>query len=94
MGHTRLDTVAVAAATPDEPPDRPRAGLALTARNRYGAVKRHHPDNLELLADARRELAAAKLEDYISRTLADAPPLCTDQLERLAGLLRGGQHGG
>ena len=39
---------------------------------------------------ATRDLAAAKLEDYIRRTVEAAPPLTEDQRDRLALLLRGG----
>lgn len=41
--------------------------------------------------EARRDYAARRVEDYISRTLAEAPPLTDDQVSRLAGLLRAGQ---
>ena len=62
--------------------------LALDARNRLGAIKRHHPNDTERLADARRDLAAAKLAEYIARTVDAAPPLTDDQRARLAALLR------
>lgn len=39
---------------------------------------------------ARRELAEARIEEYVTRILADAPPLTDSQRDRLAGLLRGG----
>ena len=64
--------------------------LALDARNRLGAIKRHHPNDTERLADARRDLAAAKLADYIARTVDAAPALTLEQRDRLAMLLRGG----
>ncbi|MGX1160403.1 hypothetical protein FBY31_1229 [Arthrobacter sp. SLBN-100] len=38
--------------------------------------------------EARRNLAAAKLEQYISKVVAEAPPLSSDQLDRIAVLLR------
>lgn len=38
---------------------------------------------------ARRELAAAKLADYIARTVEAAPQLTHEQRDRLALLLRG-----
>ena len=42
-------------------------------------------------AEARRDLAAAKLDKYIRDTIADAPPLTAEQRDRLALLLtRGG----
>lgn len=40
-------------------------------------------------AAARREHAAAKLADYIKRTVDAAPPLTEEQRSRLASLLRG-----
>ena len=42
------------------------------------------------LPDLRRDLAAAKLADYIKRTLEAAPDLTAAQRDRLALLLRGG----
>ena len=44
----------------------------------------------EDVAQARRDHAAAKLADTIERTVAAAPPLTPEQLDRLAGLLRAG----
>lgn len=38
--------------------------------------------------DARRDLAAAKLEQYISKVVAEAPPLSAEQLDRISCLLR------
>lgn len=37
--------------------------------------------------DARRDYAAAKIEDYLRRTLAVAPPLNPEQRAHLASLL-------
>jgi hypothetical protein len=60
--------------------------VAIT-RSRVGtAAKGGDPKRLE---DARRELAAAKLADYINRTIRSAPPLTPEQRDRLAVLLRG-----
>jgi len=42
------------------------------------------------VVDARREYAAAKIEDYITRVLSEAPPLDDDQRAHLATLLTGG----
>ena len=59
-----------------------RARVASLTRSRT-------PDDPDLV-DARRNMRAAKLEDYI-RTIVDAaPPLTTTQRDRLALLLRGG----
>ncbi|WP_326546096.1 hypothetical protein QGN32_20535 [Mycolicibacterium sp. ND9-15] len=38
--------------------------------------------------DARRDLAEAKIADYVTRCLAQAPPLSDEQRTRLAELLR------
>lgn len=36
----------------------------------------------------RQDLAAAKIKHFIEKTLAVAPPLTSEQRDRLAGLLR------
>lgn|GEM_PF-3447949 len=41
------------------------------------------------VVNARRDLAEQKLRQYIERTVAAAPPLSAEQLDRLAALLRG-----
>jgi hypothetical protein len=58
------------------------------ARARVAALTRHHPDDLSALTDARQTLAEAKLQDYIKRVVAQAPPLSPSQVDRLAQLLR------
>lgn len=45
------------------------------------------PDSIETV-DARRDFAAARLDDYIRDTLAKAPPLSGEQRDRLAELLK------
>src|SRR3954454_16549103 len=67
---------------------------ALSARGKLGAITRQFPNDPDRLAEARRNLAAAKLQDYIERTLADAPPLTDSQRDRLALLLRDPNAGG
>lgn len=59
------------------------------ARSTLGAVQRHHSDRPDLIAQARRNLAAAKLEDYIKRVVDAAPPLTVEQRSRLTVLLAG-----
>lgn len=49
------------------------------------AVKARDP---EAEAQARRELAEAKIADYIRRVVDAAPPLTDEQRTRLAELLR------
>jgi hypothetical protein len=57
-------------------------------RNRLGvAVKHGDPDEIEA---ARAALAAAKIEKYIREVVDAAPPLTTEQRERLALLLGSG----
>lgn len=63
---------------------------ALTARNKLGALTRHRPTDTAAITAARRDLAEAKLADYIQRTVGEAPDLTTEQRDRLAVLLRGG----
>lgn len=58
-----------------------RARVASLTRSRT-------PDDPDLVG-ARRNLAAARLELYIKRTVDAAPPLTTEQRDRLALLLRG-----
>jgi hypothetical protein len=58
---------------------------ALKARNQLAVACRHYPDQIE---DRRRDLAAAKITDYIERILADAPPLTDEQRTALAELLK------
>lgn len=61
---------------------------ALAARNRLAITARHHSDNPDRITEARRELAAAKIHDYVEKVLAQAPPLTDEQRTRLADLLR------
>lgn len=44
----------------------------------------------EELEEARRDHAAAKLAEHIRKSLSTAPPLTTEQRERIARLLTGG----
>lgn len=66
-----------------------RAGSeAAQARSKLAlAVRNHAPEST--IVEARRDLAAAKLEQYIVDTVAAAPPLNEAQRDRLAALLRG-----
>ena len=61
---------------------------SLTARAQLGSVARRHRDDPLRIADARRELAAAKIADYIEAVVDSAPPLSLEQCDRLALLLR------
>ena len=64
------------------------AGLTLGVR-----TGKRQPDAPEL-QDAYRDLAAAKIGDYIERVLAAAPPLTDAQRTALAELLRPARRNG
>lgn len=57
------------------------------ARNRLNALQRHRGPNAPEIADARRDLRAAKLRDHIRRVVDDLPPLTDAQRAELAALL-------
>lgn len=56
-------------------------------RARVGALSRsrspHDPEYL----NARRDLAAEKIAEYVEKTVASAPPLTEEQCDRIARLL-------
>lgn len=58
----------------------------LKARSAIGVATRRG-DHEAILA-SRQNLAVAKLEAYVSRIVAEAPPLTPEQLDRVAILLR------
>ena len=60
---------------------------SLAARGRLGAVSRRHPNQPDLIAAARSELVAAKIEDYVRAVVDAAPPLTLEARTRLAVLL-------
>lgn len=62
---------------------------AILANNVKRAKRRPTPESETRVVDARRQLAAAKLEAYISAVIDSAPPLSEDQRSRLTLLLRG-----
>lgn len=59
---------------------------AILARNSLGVATRTG-DPLKI-RNARRDLAAAKLEIYVAKVVAQAPPLTDDQANKIASLLR------
>ena len=61
-----------------------------TERARIASLTRSRTANDPELVDARRNLRAARLADYIQRTVDAAPPLTPAQRDRLALLLQGG----
>lgn len=56
-------------------------------RSQIAIQSRHHPD-LDT-SELRRDLRAARAEEYIREVVAAAPPLTAEQRDRLAVLLRG-----
>lgn len=64
-----------------------RAALARAVRK-----AKTDPDSAAAVVELRADYAAARLEDFIRRTVATAPPLSQVQRERLAMLLRGGAN--
>lgn len=58
-------------------------------RARHNALRRYRPVDDPAVLDARRDLKAARAEEYIRRLVDDAPPLSAEQRDRLALLLRG-----
>ncbi len=59
-------------------------------RSRLAAHSRYRPEDTETADSLRRDLRAARAEDYIKKLVAEAPPLSETQRDRLALLLRGG----
>lgn len=58
----------------------------LKARSALGVAARRGDPEAEALA--RRDLAAAKIESYVAKVVAEAPPLSPEQRDRLAMLFR------
>ena len=51
------------------------------------ATRKHGAESVEVI-DARRELATAKIAEYVQKIVAAAPPLTDEQRDRLATLMR------
>jgi F0F1-type ATP synthase delta subunit len=58
------------------------------ARARIASLSRSRAHDDPDLAAARRDLAAAKLERYVEQVIAAAPPLTSEQLDRIVSILR------
>lgn len=65
----------------------------LTERARVASLSRSRPATDPDLIAARRDLAAAKLADYVARVVAEAPPLTAEQREYIAAQLRPSKAG-
>lgn len=59
-------------------------------RARVASLTRSRKSNDPELIEAKQRLRALKLEEYVTRVVAEAPPLTDEQRERIAGLLRAG----
>lgn len=57
-------------------------------RSQIATTKKADPE--ADVTDLRRQLKAERLEDYVRRTVDGAPPLTSQQRERIARLLLGG----
>ena len=62
------------------------------ARSSVGVA--HRKKDPEAIEAATRDFATEKIAHYVTRVLADAPPLSDEQLTRIAGLLRADYSGG
>lgn len=60
----------------------------LRYRGQCAALSRSRRPDDPVYVDARRNLAAAKLEAYISSVVAEAPVLTDDQVDRLTAAMR------
>jgi hypothetical protein len=56
-------------------------------RARLAVTIRHHPDDLAAIQLARRDLRAARAEDYLRGVVGEHPPLTTEQRLRLVTVL-------
>ena len=65
-----------------------------TERARVASLTRSRTTDDPDLADARQRMKAARIEEYIARVVAEAPPLTAEQRDRIASLLHpaGGAH--
>ena len=64
--------------------------MAKDAAINVARVVRYRGEGSPEAVEARRELANAKISQYVEKVVASAPPLTDDQCERIGVLLRGG----
>lgn len=57
-------------------------------RAKVASLSRSRPANDPELIEARQNLKALKLEEYVRNVVDQAPPLRPDQADRIAALLR------
>lgn len=63
-------------------------------RAKVASLSRSRPANDPELVAARRNLKAIRLEEYVEKVVAEAPPLTDEQRDRIATLLRPSKIGG
>lgn len=63
---------------------------AARERGKIAALSRSRQSDDPELIEARRNLRALRLEEYVTRIVAEAPPLTDEQRERIAALLHAG----
>lgn len=64
----------------------PQPGAVASAKGKLAVARRWHPESDD--SPLRRDLAAAKIEAYVAKVVAEAPPLSPEQRDRLAMLFR------
>lgn len=65
-----------------------------TERARIASLSRIRSADDPELIEARQNLKALKLAEYVTRVVSEAPPLTDEQLERVSALLRPARSGG
>ena len=61
-------------------------------RSRLGVLSRRRPNDRTAIAEARRDLAAAKLRAHVRKVLSEAPPLTPRQLHAIVDALVDGRR--
>lgn len=61
-------------------------------RSRLGVLGRRRPDDRAAIAEARRNLAAAKLRAHVQKIVAEAPPLTSGQIHAIVDVLVDGRR--
>lgn len=59
----------------------------LQLRSKLATHVRYHPNDTQTHDEIRRDLRAARCEEYIEQVLAEDPPLTDDQRQRLVVML-------
>lgn len=57
-------------------------------RAKIASLSRIKPANDPAIIEARQNLKALKLEEYVSKVVSEAPPLTAEQANKIAALLR------